>query len=169
MVTRKLVFLFSKKQTNERNEKERKVLWEEKENDERERGPELKRTELRQKWIFSEKGIKTKGSKQGVEKTWKRHTLERRRFWQNDVHKKVCKQQKKRTNGREKTEKHRKRKKEQEMNKRCDKFLQRSSKNKLKKRKWKKQGFRVKEKSKRRSREEELKQRELWERREEKS
>ena len=30
MVIRKLVF-FSKKQTNERNEKERKVLWEEKE------------------------------------------------------------------------------------------------------------------------------------------
>ena len=43
MVTRKLVFLFSKKQTNERNEKERKVLWEEKENDEREGGPEKKR------------------------------------------------------------------------------------------------------------------------------
>ena len=48
MVIRKLVF-FSKKQTNERNEKERKVLWEEKENDERERGPEIKRTELRQR------------------------------------------------------------------------------------------------------------------------
>ena len=26
------------------------------------------------------KEIKTKGSKQGVEKTWKRHTLKRRRF-----------------------------------------------------------------------------------------
>ena len=34
------------------------------------------------------KGIKTKGSKQGVEKTRKRHTLKRRRFWQDDVHKK---------------------------------------------------------------------------------
>ena len=80
---KKVSFLFSKKQTNERNEKERKVLWEEKENDERERGPELKRTELRQKMIISQKKNQrdqTKESKQGVEKTWKRHTLKRRRF-----------------------------------------------------------------------------------------
>ena len=46
---KKVCFLFSKKQTSERNEKERKVLWEEKENDERERGPEIKRTELKQR------------------------------------------------------------------------------------------------------------------------
>ena len=68
----KYSFLFKKKQTNERNEKERTVLWEEKENDEREGGPETKRTELRQRWLFQKKknkGIKTKGSKQGAEKT----------------------------------------------------------------------------------------------------
>ena len=60
-------FCSKKKQTNERNEKERKVLWEEKENDERERGPEIKRTELRQRLFLKKKdqnrGIKTKESK----------------------------------------------------------------------------------------------------------
>ena len=39
----------SKRETNERNEKERKVLWKEKKNDERERGPETRRKELRQR------------------------------------------------------------------------------------------------------------------------
>ena len=91
---------FFLKETNERNEKERKVLWEEKENDERERGPEIKRTELRQRWLFLQKrdqnkGIKTKESKQGVEKTGKRHTLKGRRFWKDDVHKKHVNNKKK--------------------------------------------------------------------------
>ena len=49
-------FCFKKKQTNERNETERKVLWEEKENDERERGPEIKGTELRQRLFLKKKG-----------------------------------------------------------------------------------------------------------------
>ena len=85
------------------------------------------------------KTIKTKGSSQGVEKTGKRHTLKRRRFWQDDFSQKVCKQQKKRkTNGREKTEKHRKRKKEQEKTKGVTSFFTKEFKNKLKKRKWKK-------------------------------
>ena len=47
MVKRKFVSCSQRnKQTN--GMKKRKVLWEEKENDERERGPEIKRTELRQ-------------------------------------------------------------------------------------------------------------------------
>ena len=48
MVKRKLVFCSQRnKQTN--GMKKRKVLWEEKENDERERGPEIKIKELRQR------------------------------------------------------------------------------------------------------------------------
>ena len=47
VVKRKFVF-FSERNRQTNGLKKRKVLWEEKENDERERGPEIKRTELRQ-------------------------------------------------------------------------------------------------------------------------
>ena len=42
MEKKKVVFC-SKRETNERNEKERKALWEEKKNDERERGRQKRR------------------------------------------------------------------------------------------------------------------------------
>ena len=52
--------------------------------------------------IISQRGR----SKQGIEKTEKRHTLKRRRFFfkQIDVLQNACKQQKRRTNDGERTE-----------------------------------------------------------------
>ena len=151
MVKRKLVFCSQRnKQTNGMKKRE-KFCERKKENDERERGPVIKRTELRQRCFFSKKRIKTKGSKQGVEKTTKRHTLKRKTILTRRCSQKVCKQQKGRTNEREKTEKHRERKKKQEINKRSDKFWQRSSKNTWQKRKFEKEGFREEQKSNERS------------------
>ena len=109
------------------------------------------RTETTMIILKKKRDIKTKGSKQGVEKTRKRQTLERRRFWKNDVHKKYVNNKKE--NKREKREKNKETQKktsgdEQKGVTSCDKGVQ---KNKLKKRKWNKKGFRVKQESKRRS------------------
>ena len=110
-----------------------------------------RRKELRQRWLFLKKGIKTKGSKQGVEKTRKRHTLKRRRFWQDDVHKKYVNNKKKRTNGREKTAKHRKRNKEQEKTKGVTSFYKGVQNISWRRGSLKKGGFREEQKSKRTS------------------
>ena len=64
------------------------------------------------------KTIKTKGSSQGVEKTGKRHTLKRRRFWQDDFSQKVCEQQKK---GKQTGEKRQKNTENEKRNKRKQK------------------------------------------------
>ena len=78
---------------------------------------------------------KTKGSKQGVEKTGKRHTHKGRRFWKNDVYKKHVNNKKREQTGDKRQKNTAKRKKKQEISKRSDKFLQKSSKNRWKKRK----------------------------------
>ena len=88
---KKVVFVLKRnKQTN--GMKKRKVLWWEKENDERERGPEIKG----QNWdkdYFSKKGSKQKDQNKEAKKLGKDTHLKRRRFWKDDVYKHLCKEQ----------------------------------------------------------------------------
>ena len=110
---KKVGFLFSKKQTNERNEKERKVLWKEKKKWWTRKRTSNKEDRTETKMFFSQKkedqnkGIKTR-SRKNYEKThtWRKTILKRR------CSQKACKQQKRRTNEREKTEKQQRTKKE---------------------------------------------------------
>ena len=114
---KKVGFLFSKKQTNERNEKERKVLWKEKRKWWTRKRTSNKEDRTETKMIISPKEGSKQRDQNKESKNRKRHTLEGRRFWKNDVHKKYVNNNKKGEHTREKTKAKKHRKKKQEMNK----------------------------------------------------
>ena len=93
--------------------------------------------------IIFQKGMKTRSRK-----TRKRHTLQRRRFWQDDVHKKYV-NNKKGEQTRQKTEKHRKGKKEtRDKQKEWQVFYKGVQKLNGRRGSGKKEGFREKDKTK---------------------
>ena len=107
-----------------------------------------------------------KGSKQGVEKTRKRHTLERRRFWQDDVHKKYVNNKKREQAGEKRqTNKEILKKREQEKTKGVTSFYKGVQKINWRRGSGNKGRVQRKREKLEEIKEKELEQREFWERR----
>ena len=85
-------FLFTKRNKRTGMKRREKFCGRRKKNDERERGPEIKRTELRQR-LFLKKRDQNKGIKIRSRKNGKRHTLKKKTILTRRCSQKACQQQ----------------------------------------------------------------------------